>query len=264
MDVKAALSITFGECVETHAGMQQTGTIRDVGYSVEELRVIHKNLSQNKVTSELIMLSDVLPDELQKNNEAAVLVIKDGLNLFGVNKNDLYAEQINLEHDKKAFMKGRVVNKLARHNLCYADFDQQPNYEKGMGTIIGFEHLPVLNEVRTNLSSIFGPKSNGLFAELNVYFDEKKCGIGFHGDTERKIVICVRLGRDNPLQYQWFHRSKPVYSRMNVNLSDGDIYIMSDKAVGHDWKKSSLYTLRHAAGAAKYLKTKHDSLLNGN
>jgi hypothetical protein len=23
---------------------------------------------------------------------------------------------------------------------------------------------------------------------------------------------------------------------------------MSDKAVGHDWKKSSIYTLRHGAG----------------
>ena len=31
---------------------------------------------------------------------------------------------------------------------------------------------------------------------------------------------------------------------------------MSDKAVGYDWKKSSIVTLRHAAGCDKYLKPK--------
>ena len=36
-------------------------------------------------------------------------------------------------------------------------------------------------------------------------------------------------------------------------LNTGDIYIMSEKAVGSDWRKSSMYTLRHAAGSNKYL-----------
>jgi len=31
-------------------------------------------------------------------------------------------------------------------------------------------------------------------------------------------------------------------------LEDGDMYIMSEKASGFDWKKRSIYTLRHAAG----------------
>ena len=28
--------------------------------------------------------------------------------------------------------------------------------------------------------------------------------------------------------------------------------MMSEKAVGYDWKRSSIYTLRHAAGTSKY------------
>lgn len=36
-------------------------------------------------------------------------------------------------------------------------------------------------------------------------------------------------------------------------VNDGDIYVMSDKAVGYDWKKKTINTLRHAAGAEKYL-----------
>ena len=41
-------------------------------------------------------------------------------------------------------------------------------------------------------------------------------------------------------------------------LNSGDVYIMSDKAVGFDWKRSSLLTLRHAAGkdTCKYARMK--------
>lgn len=41
--------------------------------------------------------------------------------------------------------------------------------------------------------------------------------------------------------------------RGEVILNNGDIYIMSEKAVGTDWKKKNTLTLRHAAGAPKYL-----------
>jgi len=34
-------------------------------------------------------------------------------------------------------------------------------------------------------------------------------------------------------------------------LDDGDVYFMSEKAVGYDWKHSSIYSLRHAAGNEK-------------
>jgi 2-hydroxy-3-keto-5-methylthiopentenyl-1-phosphate phosphatase len=40
------------------------------------------------------------------------------------------------------------------------------------------------------------------------------------------------------------------------DLNDGDIYFMSQKAVGTDWKRKIIPTLRHAAGAKKYLITK--------
>jgi hypothetical protein len=39
-------------------------------------------------------------------------------------------------------------------------------------------------------------------------------------------------------------------------LNHGDIYIMSDKAVGYDWKKRKIPTLRHAAGCKKFFNIK--------
>ena len=83
-----------------------------------------------------------------------------------------------------------------------------------------------------------------------------KCGIGFHGDSERKKVIGVRLGASIPLHFQWFHKSKPIGERVKIMLSHGDMYVMSEKATGYDWKSSSKITLRHAAGSKKYLTIK--------
>lgn len=41
---------------------------------------------------------------------------------------------------------------------------------------------------------------------------------------------------------------------IRIYLNHGDLYVMSSKAVGFDWKKRSIYTLRHAAGTDKSLK----------
>ena len=89
--------------------------------------------------------------------------------------------------------------------------------------------------------------------EGNRYYNLKNTGIGFHGDTERVVVICISIGCDNyPMRWQWFKDGMPVGESIDITLNCGDVYIMSEKAVGADWKLRSIYTLRHAAGAKKY------------
>ena len=61
-------------------------------------------------------------------------------------------------------------------------------------------------------------------------------------------------GLDYPMAWHWFFKNKAVGNIIGVKLNDGDVYIMSEKAVGTDWKKSSIYTLRHSAGES-YIKT---------
>jgi hypothetical protein len=55
-----------------------------------------------------------------------------------------------------------------------------------------------------------------------------------------------------PIFWQWYVRNQPVGSKMGLKLNGGDLYFMSEKAVGTDWKESSKLTLRHAAGCAEY------------
>jgi len=203
--------------------------------------------------------------------EAVVLVVRNGVDqLFGCKgiRNSVEA-QVRAQHeDKRCLQRGKVVTKHARWNNCYGDASQDADYANGRGTIIPFDHKDAggLREMRAKLPWLFaaaGPdaqaKAKQLVAETNHYYDTKKCGIGYHGDTERKIVICARLGdsEHTPLAFQWFRESRPVGPRIPIPaLRHGDIYIMSEKAVGYDWKKKKILTLRHAAGAEKYFRTK--------
>ncbi|NBQ70943.1 MAG: hypothetical protein EBU46_19780, partial [Nitrosomonadaceae bacterium] len=82
--------------------------------------------------------------------------------------------------------------------------------------------------------------------------DVAKCGIGYHGDTERREVVAARCGAPLPIYYQWFWHSQPVGPRVEVLLGGDDLYVMSEKAVGTDWKRSSQLTLRHSAGCDKF------------
>jgi hypothetical protein len=46
-----------------------------------------------------------------------------------------------------------------------------------------------------------------------MYYDNSKCGIGFHGDGERRKVIALRLGDSLPICYQWFKDGNPCGNR---------------------------------------------------
>ena len=47
-------------------------------------------------------------------------------------------------------------------------------------------------------------KAMNLEIEGNLYYDTSKCGIGFHGDSERKKVIACSLGKSRPIHWQWY------------------------------------------------------------
>ncbi len=250
---KSTITLTFGDSAENHVGMEQLGKRVEAGngFTIEDLVVFKAKAEMAGTVAELIQLAEAAPG----SPAAAVLVIRNGVNMLLGNQGaaeKLFTEQAALNVDKHAFMYGRVVNKHARWNLCFDDFDQEPNYAEGKGRIIDFNKVSLTNKLYGKFEEFFGPKAADLKGEGNYYYDINKCGIGFHGDSERRKVIGVRLGAALPLHYQWFYHREPVGDRIIIPLNGGDIYIMSEKAVGTDWKSSSIYTLRHATGCAKF------------
>jgi len=65
------------------------------------------------------------------------------------------------------------------------------------------------------------------------------------------------MGETMPLYFKWFQNSQPVGEPIELILNDGDMYIMSEKAVGFDWLKKKIATLRHSTGCAKFTGVKN-------
>lgn len=108
-------------------------------------------------------------------------------------------------------------------------------------TVKAFSELPYLNALRQAIVDFCPKKTTSLVAEGNCYF-EKRSNINYHGDAERKIIICLCLGKTTKLTYCWrypedYPRHQAVRQRhaATLTLSHGDIYIMSEKAGGYDW-----------------------------
>jgi hypothetical protein len=241
-------TLTFGDRAENHAGMQQIGELHEHGYSEADLLNFKKEFEGEDFECELVDLN------LTKTNfsSAKILIIRNFVQGY-VELDGIYNEHNNLPVDKKALMRNKVVNKKARHNLCFNDTAQEPDYENGKGRIVAWDTIPTTNTLREYLSTFINGFGD-LKGEGNYYYDVEKCYIGFHGDSERKKVIAVRLGQPMNLYYQWYQRFEPVGNMQKFVLNHGDVYIMGEKATGNDWKKSSILTLRHAAGSEAALK----------
>eukprot|EP00164_Ancoracysta_twista_P013610 GFYU01021801.1.p1 GENE.GFYU01021801.1~~GFYU01021801.1.p1 ORF type:complete len:339 (+),score=20.23 GFYU01021801.1:74-1018(+) len=261
MTERETISITLGDCAEGHTGMERLGQAAPEGFDEADLRRAQEYFESRGCECTLDCLNDQLPGEVVGVECAFVLFIRKGVNKLlsqsstedGGGADALIRElTTRFEWDKKARMRGRVVNKHARHNVCFGNQSQEADFEAGRGTVVAWQDVPMLHKVRNELAHIIGPKAAELKGEGNRYYDVTKCGIGFHGDSERKKVVALRLGAQMDIQWQWFHKSSPVGKRYVNYLGHGDMYIMSEKTVGYDWKRSSIHTLRHAAGSKKF------------
>lgn len=261
---KSVITLTFGDQAENHVGMEQLGNMVDEGqgFQLADLEKISEKMKTLGATVEMHSLHTFFEeDKNDEKAEAYLLVIRDGVNIIlkdlGLEENEynhkkMFTEQATLNVDKKAFMYGRVVNKNARWNLCFDDIGHEPDYENGKGRIIAFRDVPITNAVMNALPTYFGEKAENLKGEGNYYFDVSKCGIGFHGDAERRKVVAIRLGASLDMHYQWFKQGKAQGGRIVVPMNGGDIYVMSEKAVGTDWRRKKIFTLRHATGCKKF------------
>lgn len=269
------IALTFGDAGENHIGNQMLGKKQEVGsgFTTKDLMILSEYFVTNGFESEYI---DLTQDLVEATKEGKVGEVDDWGMSAGVliirrfvkqeDRIKLYGELKDLSWDRKYYdtRRKKVLNKNARANLVFVDdYEQEPVYEEGKGRVIDSIKLEKLSEIKTNLMNHIdkGLKDGGsetqsikYICEGNRYYDLKKCGIGYHGDKERTRVICLSVGTNNyPMRWVWFYKSKPITKFKEVKLDSGDVYIMSEKAVGYDWSYRVIPTLRHAAGSYKYI-----------
>tara|TARA_B110000208_G_C11798788_1_gene440896 strand:- start:3180 stop:3545 length:366 start_codon:yes stop_codon:yes gene_type:complete len=101
----------------------------------------------------------------------------------------------------------KALNKRARSKCILLDgISQKPDYENKKSIIVDSNKLKIFSSFNKRLlQNIYSSLKKGksktgyipLICEGNCYFDLKKCGIGFHSDTERTRVICLSICNDN-------------------------------------------------------------------
>lgn len=290
MSWKRAICITNGEQGENHVGMQKIGNgLAEHGYSLAEMREIAKKFDSMGGHSEWVDLNKGLDGTGVVGSEAAVLLLKNGVNVllknriqtdltqagltgkdydsaflkkfWRYNARRLFEEQFSFDWDTKFWNSRRKVvqNKHARYNVCYDTESQEPDYAQGKGTVVAYSSLPIMKLWRCELLKLCGEKESEFKAEGNLYYDVKKTGIGFHGDGERRKIVAGNfsdVGVVREINWIWYSNGERIGKRTKVYLENGDMYIMSEKAAGTDWKRKKIPTLRHAAGVegSKYLK----------
>lgn len=187
-----------------------------------------------------------------------------------------YREEI--VNGEKVRIRGKILNKKARENKMFVKgMTQKADYINGKGTIEDVNKMPFLklavDILQRQISESLIACGSKTQIKINVvegnrYYDLKTTGIGFHGDTERVVVICLTIGggiKGFPMRWNWFHQGYPIGNPIDLTIFDGDVYIMSEKALGADWKKKTFPTVRHAAGHNKYTSlSKWEKKLSGN
>ena len=285
---KERFSLTCAPGGENNRGMEIIGRmpIKGEGFTANDIDGLSNYFGEIIGNEKCLLLNlnksslDEKIMELDSENQARVLVLRD----WGNNINKGWTKKVFCELASRRWdaeyldpnkyrkeivngvevkIRGRRMNKRARTNLCFvADREQTPAVFEGKGSIYDLLKMEYLNkgvellkkQIKEGLLKI-GSKTKVIInvVEGNRYYDLKKTGIGFHGDTERVVVICISIGCNNyPMRWQWFKDGMPVGKSIDVSLNNGDVYIMSEKAVGSDWKLKSKWTLRHSAGANKY------------
>ena len=234
----------------------------------KEFKEIKNKIKNNKELNKKINVSSVAV-KIEEDDE--IKIIEDKLPKAILLK-DIECIKKN-KYENKHFL-GKKIEKKARSNIVIAKKDtnlqykkkdynlkekQNPNIYEGKGTIYldddnVFEYkkrnifIQLKDRINEELLEYLKEQDGlELICEGNKYNHDKYSGINWHGDTERRIVIAVRLGRTMSMSWQWYKSSSKIGNEFKFNLNHGDLYIMSEKAVGSDWKSSEFH-LRHAAG----------------
>ena len=250
------VSLTFGDQGENHVGMETVGSMVDegLGFNIDDFKSYRATFKTAGYMVEIYHLNRLVSPPRDDSEEAYVMVVRNGAHFFLAQHDktdtDLLHEMNSFDWDRQYYCtrRSKVLNKHARANVCFGHDNRAPDYENKKGRIVAYDDVPSLKIIKEGMETLLGPKCTNLICEGNRYFDLKKCGIGWHGDAERRKVVAFRLGEDMDLHFNWFERHKPFGETLKLTLNSGDMYFMSEKAVGWDWKKSSKTTLRHSAG----------------
>jgi len=261
---------TFSGCIESDPSAKSYGEKREpytyedfvtIGKVMDDLNTLSALAKETNldidvgepITYKIINLADYVVGDCAQ--DAYVMQIDNFIDKDTVDEMWKELNQLRYEEtDHHMWSYGKCKVKNARINGNLGDVRQSGDISnedktKRNSTIWHYDDFPSFKTVRMMFNQLGIEKMKNLFCELNFYFP--KGGIGEHGDRERNQVMCVNLspGTTRPIQFRAWHKNQPVSELVTFDLPHGSMYLMDGKATGSDFKKSSMVTYRHRAGA---------------
>lgn len=272
----STITITFCETAEHHIGMERYSSESadphsKFGLNLDDLRLASSKYREDGCDVKIYNLEEVLRKNIpnlipsKDENLPCVMVVRGGvdamLKKYDLTSRDMYKEQCKVAWDKQFYNPklGKIQNSKSRYNVCYSDKSHPPNIERRRGRNIAFSEVRCLNIIRNELPNYFGNKTKNLFAEGNNYYNTRDCGIPYHTDKERNLVIGCRFGAEMPLHFKWFEKGNDYKdieiqeAYIGLKLRHGDLYAMTSEATGDESLEHN-YILKHAAGNQNFMK----------
>lgn len=246
-------------------GVHLKNDTTDNGYTLDDLMGICRTYSQEPYNARfsLYMLHEYatdVPSGCPDVDEAYVLVWRNYLNRQDAT--DLYKEQVALPWDTKYYdwKRNKVLHQHSRKNLRFGEDEQKPEYENGKETIIPFRSVPCLQTLRNRINKTFDRGIYDMNIQSHRFYDPEYTGIGWHGNEGMCKQIGLCLGINTTMKFRWWYDWHSFGKTVEIPLQNGDLYIVSKKAVGSDWRKRKIATLRNSIGSEKFTKVKMPKL----
>ena len=250
----AAFTLFFGNRIEGYSNIENIGEDAPCGFTNNDILRIYSLFPEN---CELHNLKDMLPPTLYDIPDVLFLVIKNPFKEISDQLLQILMteEQRNndiitgVNWDTVKYKGGQVKESKEKYRLIFTDlydgYIRKSFHHIGYGTIYNYRRIPQLVTIKSYLELILlGP----FVIEANCYVNKKDCYIPMHRDKERKRLCGIRLGGDFPINFRWHHGSIRCSDVKSINLSHGDVFIMSELATGYSKEKITKLFLKYSEG----------------
>ena len=173
----------------------------------------------------------------------------------------LYKEQDEIRYSGRFLDKGKLKIRRAHKTMAFGVEGRDASDDYTQPTVTAFSEVPMMDKIRTSLQNLLGNRTADLEVDGTKYhtsFHEKgddgkpmkkNSNKGWHGGDKRTIVIGVCLGAPVTLSFIWRlpgSQKNLDDTKVSVSLTHGDVYVMSEIAIGSNWKSSSLLRCLHS------------------
>ena len=202
-----------------------------------------------------------LASQLTEASEACALLIKGGIQRLSKNPlaaGRLFQEQLDLPYEGKFFDKGRTFTRRSYKTLKFGQTEVGPSGDFAQPTVVSFNSVPQLQQFLGHLDMFQDNLSSAQGIEYFVSRREQAADggmmgcasrLGWHGDSQRRI-LSMCLGHPGILKFAWRLPGTSANlpkSHTEIFLDHGDVYLLSEKATGSNWKKRSLLRVVHTS-----------------